>query len=188
MLLLLLAPFTGAGNVRVHPRAYPARVIENGGRVHSTACLTNSALATALAGRRRSPPRLSSMLAPINHASTPRKCRDLCREPLRHVATDVTARQRRATSSRGRWTWYTGSAVANVDVAWDRPGHVLQGIQLDGGKLRFAPCVPGGWPRFTRWTIANGRRPSTSWWRTRETPPPVLYRVESSTASSCRMG
>ena len=139
MMLLFSPPFTGAGNDPGYIRAYPAGVRENGGQY--THGVLWSALATALAGDGDRATALLSMLAPIKHASTPEKMRAYAVEPY-VVAADVYAAK--GNVGRGGWTWYTGSAAWMYRIAL---GHVL-GIQLEGGKLRFAPCVPRAWPRY----------------------------------------
>jgi cyclic beta-1,2-glucan glucanotransferase len=139
MMLLFDPPFTGQGNDPGYIRAYPAGVRENGGQY--THGVLWSALATALSGDGDRATEMISMLAPINHASTPEKMRSYVVEPY-VVAADVYAAP--GNVGRGGWTWYTGSAAWMYRIAL---GHIL-GIQLEGGKLRFAPCVPKGWPHY----------------------------------------
>jgi cyclic beta-1,2-glucan synthetase len=139
MMLLFSPPFTGGGNDPGYIRAYPAGVRENGGQY--THGVLWSALATALAGDGDRATAMLSMLAPINHASTPEKMRQYMVEPY-VVAADVYAAE--GNVGRGGWTWYTGSAAWMYRIAL---GDVL-GIQREGGKLRFAPCVPRAWPSY----------------------------------------
>ena len=139
MMLLFSPPFTGAGNDPGYIRAYPAGVRENGGQY--THGVLWSALATALAGDGDRAAAMISMLGPVSHASTPEKMRAYAVEPY-VVAADVYAAK--GNIGRGGWTWYTGSAAWMYRIAL---GHIL-GIQLEGGKLRFAPCVPRAWTRY----------------------------------------
>jgi cyclic beta-1,2-glucan synthetase len=139
MMLLFSPPFTGAGHDPGYIGAYPAGVRENGGQY--THGVLWSALATALSGDGDRATAMLSMLAPINHASTPEKMRAYAVEPY-VVAADVYAAK--GNIGRGGWTWYTGSAAWMYRIAL---GHVL-GIQLEGGKLRFAPCVPRAWRHY----------------------------------------
>ena len=139
MMLLFSPPFTGGGNDPGYIRAYPAGVRENGGQY--THGVLWSAQATALAGDGDRATAMLSMLAPIHHASTPEKMLQYAVEPY-VVAADVYAAP--GNVGRGGWTWYTGSAAWMYRIAL---GDIL-GIQLEGGKLRFAPCVPRAWPRY----------------------------------------
>jgi cellobiose phosphorylase len=139
MMLLFSPPFTGIGNDPGYIRAYPPGVRENGGQY--THGVLWSALATALAGDGDRAAAMLSMLAPINHASTRETMLRYAVEPY-VVAADVYAAP--GNMGRGGWTWYTGSAAWMYRIAL---GDVV-GIQLEGGKLRFAPCIPRAWRRY----------------------------------------
>ena len=45
-------------------------------------------------------------------------------------------------TGRGGWTWYTGSAGWMYRLAVES----LLGLRREGDKMRFAPCLPPGWP------------------------------------------
>jgi cyclic beta-1,2-glucan synthetase len=139
IMLLFSPPFTGVGNDPGYIRAYPAGVRENGGQY--THGVLWSALATALAGDGDRATAMLSMLGPIHHASTREKMLRYAVEPY-VVAADVYAAP--GNVGRGGWTWYTGSAAWMYRIAL---GNIL-GIQLEGGKLRFAPCVPRAWRHY----------------------------------------
>src|SRR5262249_23198211 len=47
-------------------------------------------------------------------------------------------------TSRGGWTWYTGSAGWLYRVALE----TILGFQLRGDKLSLNPCIPHHWPGF----------------------------------------
>jgi cellobiose phosphorylase len=139
IMLLFSPPFEGAGNDPGYIGAYPAGVRENGGQY--THGVLWSALATALAGDGDKATAMLSMLGPIHHASTPETMLQYAVEPY-VVAADVYAAP--GNVGRGGWTWYTGSAawMYRIGVA-----HIL-GIQLEGGKLRFTPCIPKAWRSY----------------------------------------
>jgi cyclic beta-1,2-glucan synthetase len=139
MMLLFSPPFSGAGNDPGYIRAYPAGVRENGGQC--THGVLWSALATALSGDGDRAAAMISMLGPVSHGSTPAKMRAYAVEPY-VVAADVYAAP--GNVGRGGWTWYTGSAAWMYRIAL---GNIL-GIQLEAGKLRFAPCVPRAWKHY----------------------------------------
>ena len=139
IMLLFSPPFEGAGNDPGYIGAYPPGVRENGGQY--THGVLWSALATALAGDGDKATAMLNMLGPIHHASTPEAMQRYAVEPY-VVAADVYAAP--GNVGRGGWTWYTGSAswMYRIGVA-----HIL-GVQLDGGKLRFAPCIPKAWRSY----------------------------------------
>ena len=139
IMLLFSPPFEGAGNDPGYIGAYPPGVRENGGQY--THGVLWSALATALAGDGDRAAAMLSMLGPIHHASTPETMLRYAVEPY-VVAADVYAAPDNV--GRGGWTWYTGSAAWMYRIAL---AHVL-GIQLEGGKLRFTPCIPKAWRSY----------------------------------------
>ena len=139
IMLLFFPPFEGAGNDPGYIGAYPPGVRENGGQY--THGVLWSALATALSGDGDKATAMLSMLGPIHHASTPETMLQYAVEPY-VVAADVYAAP--GNVGRGGWTWYTGSAAWMYRIA---TGHIL-GIQLEGGKLRFTPCIPRAWRSY----------------------------------------
>ena len=142
MMLLFTPPFEGKGQDPGYIRAYPAGIRENGGQYTHGALW--SVLATALQGDGDRAAALLGMLNPIHHASSPEAMSRYAVEPY-VVAADVSAAPGKV--GRGGWTWYTGSAAWMYRIGLE---HLL-GIQLDGGKLRFAPCLPAAWRRYEAW-------------------------------------
>ena len=140
IMLLFSPPFlSGVGSDPGYIGAYPPGVRENGGQY--THGVLWSALAMALSGDGDRAAALLSMLGPIHHAATPETMLRYVVEPY-VVAADVYAAKDNV--GRGGWTWYTGSAswMYRIGLA-----HIL-GIQLEGGKLRFTPCVPRAWRSY----------------------------------------
>src|SRR4029453_3154953 len=84
---------------------------------------------------------LLTMLLPIHHASDSEAMKRYAVEPY-VVAADVYAAPGKV--GRGGLTWYTGSAAWMYRIGLE----YLLGIQLEGGKLRFSPCVPRAWRRY----------------------------------------
>ncbi len=98
-------------------------------------------MAAALEGEGDRAAALLGMLGPIHRASTKEGAERYAVEPY-VVAADIYSAPGKV--GRGGWTWYTGSAAWMYRIALE---HVL-GIQLDGGALRFAPCLPVAFRRY----------------------------------------
>jgi cellobiose phosphorylase len=77
----------------------------------------------------------------VNHARTPEGAATYKVEPY-VVAADIYALA--PHTSRGGWTWYTGSAGWMYRLVVES----LLGLKLEGDRLRFAPCLPPGWNEF----------------------------------------
>ncbi|MEK7751286.1 MAG: glycosyl hydrolase family 65 protein, partial [Acidobacteriota bacterium] len=75
------------------------------------------------------------------HATTPGALAAYKVEPY-VVAADVYALS--PHTGRGGWTWYTGSAGWMYRLILES----LLGLRLEGGRLRFAPCLPADWAEF----------------------------------------
>jgi cellobiose phosphorylase len=82
------------------------------------------------------------MINPINHSLSPDAANKYKVEPY-VVAADVYAKAPHV--GRGGWTWYTGSAGWLYRLITES----ILGLQLEGERLRIAPCIPRGWNGFT---------------------------------------
>jgi cellobiose phosphorylase len=81
------------------------------------------------------------MINPVNHSRSAEETATYKVEPY-VVAADVYAVP--PHTGRGGWTWYTGSAAWMYRLIVES----LLGLRLEGGKLRFAPCLPADWEGF----------------------------------------
>lgn len=137
--LLFTPPFDRSSPDPGYIKGYPAGVRENGGQYTHAALW--SVIAFAGLGEGNKAAALFWMLNPINHARTRADMQRYKVEPY-VVAADVYS----ATGhvGRGGWTWYTGSA------GWmQRAGiEAILGVRIEGGSLRFEPCIPSSWPGF----------------------------------------
>jgi cyclic beta-1,2-glucan synthetase len=138
-ILLFTPAFEHSDHDPGYIQAYPAGVRENGGQYTHGVLWT--VMATALLGDGERALALLDMLNPIHHADTADKARRYAVEPY-VVAADVYNAP--GAQGRGGWTWYTGSAAWMYRITLE---HVL-GIQLAGGRLVFAPCIPPSWRRY----------------------------------------
>ena len=84
---------------------------------------------------------LTAMINPLNHALTPEAVATYKAEPY-VVAADVYALA--PHTGRGGWTWYTGSAGWMYRLVVES----LLGLNREGDRLRFAPCLPPDWNEF----------------------------------------
>lgn len=84
---------------------------------------------------------LLSMINPINHSKTSEAIAIYKVEPY-VLAADVYAGAPHA--GRGGWTWYTGSAGWMYRLIVES----FLGLQQEGGKLKFVPCIPEEWKSF----------------------------------------
>jgi len=120
-------------------KGYVPGIRENGGQyTHAAAWVV---LATALQGRGDRAVELWNLINPVYHATTADEVQRYKVEPY-VVCADVYGAP--PHTSRGGWTWYTGSAGWLYRVAIE----TILGFQLQGGTLRFDPSVPTHWPRF----------------------------------------
>jgi cellobiose phosphorylase len=100
---------------------------------------------------------LLGMINPINHSLSADAMSIYKVEP--YVATaDVYAEPPHV--GRGGWSWYTGSAGWLYRLITES----ILGLQLEGDRLRIAPCIPRSWDGFTviyryRETSYSCRRP-----------------------------
>ena len=81
------------------------------------------------------------MLNPINHATTRVSVHRYKVEPY-VIAADIYSVAPHV--GRGGWTWYTGSAGWMYRAGLES----ILGFQLQGSRLKMAPCIPANWPGF----------------------------------------
>jgi cyclic beta-1,2-glucan synthetase len=84
---------------------------------------------------------LLQMINPVSHGNTAEKIANYKVEPY-VLAADVYSREPHA--GRGGWTWYTGSAGWLYRLITES----FFGLQQEGDKLKFIPCVPKEWQSF----------------------------------------
>ncbi|MGH6996379.1 MAG: GH36-type glycosyl hydrolase domain-containing protein, partial [Stellaceae bacterium] len=121
-------------------KGYVPGVRENGGQYTHAAVWV--AMALAESGRVDDAWRIARMLNPINHTFDIGAARRYRLEPYA-IAADVYAAD--SHTGRGGWSWYTGSAGWMYRLLTES----LLGLQRDGDRLAFAPCVPDDWRRWS---------------------------------------
>jgi len=121
-------------------RGYVPGVRENGGQYTHAAIW--AAMAFAALGNNARAWELTAMINPVNHALTAEGVRTYVVEPY-VVAADVYALA--PHTGRGGWTWYTGSAGWMYRLIVES----LLGLNLEGERLRLAPCLPPEWNEFS---------------------------------------
>ncbi|HEY3180029.1 MAG TPA: glycosyl hydrolase family 65 protein, partial [Casimicrobiaceae bacterium] len=136
LIQLLDPPFDTSALEPGYIRGYVPGVRENGGQYTHSAVWT--AMAFAALGDSARAWELTTMINPINHARTPKEAATYKVEPY-VVAADVYALA--PHTGRGGWTWYTGSAGWVYRLVVES----LLGLNLEGDRLRFAPCLPPHW-------------------------------------------
>jgi cellobiose phosphorylase len=136
---LLDPPFDASSLNPGYIKGYVPGVRENGGQYTHGAIW--AAMAFAFLGDARRAWELLAMINPVNHAGSPEAVATYKVEPY-VVAADVYAVSPHA--GRGGWTWYTGSAGWLYRLIVES----LLGLELEGNKLRLAPCLPADWQGF----------------------------------------
>ncbi len=136
---LLDPPFDKSALNPGYIKGYVPGVRENGGQYTHAAVWT--VMAFAALGDSRRAWELFDLINPVNHASSAAAIAIYKVEPY-VVAADVYAVA--PHTGRGGWTWYTGSAGWLYRLIVES----LLGLQLEVGKLRFAPCLPADWETF----------------------------------------
>ncbi len=135
-LVLLFDPPFDAGPLRPgYVKGYLPGVRENGGQyTHAAAWVVK-----ALAGLGRGDEAFAAfdLLNPIRMPA------DRYRGEPYVLAGDVYSRPPHV--GRAGWTWYTGAAGWVYRVGLED----LLGLRREGDKLRFDPCVPAAWSKFT---------------------------------------
>jgi len=139
LIKLLEPPFDQADMDPGYIKGYLPGVRENGGQYTHAAVW--AAAAFAARGDAQRAHELFAMINPLNHGDSAEKIATYKVEPY-VVAADVYGVAPHV--GRGGWTWYTGSAGWLYRFIVES----MLGLHLDGGRLRFAPCVPASWPAF----------------------------------------
>jgi cyclic beta-1,2-glucan synthetase len=98
-------------------------------------------IAFAMLGQADKAAQLFSLLNPINRTTTRAGVQRYKVEPYA-IAADVYSVA--PHTGRGGWTWYTGSAGWMYRAGLE----YILGFQLQGSRLRLAPCIPAHWPGF----------------------------------------
>ncbi len=136
---LLDPPFDKSALNPGYIKGYVPGVRENGGQYTHAAIW--AAMAFARLGDRRRAWELFRMINPVNHARSAEEAATYKVEPY-VVAADVYAVP--PHTGRGGWTWYTGSAAWMYRLIVES----LLGLERQGDKLWFAPCLPADWEGF----------------------------------------
>ncbi len=120
-------------------KGYVPGVRENGGQyTHAAVWMI---MAFAKLGNNEYVWELLNMINPVNHGTTAEKIAVYKVEPY-VLAADVYSREPHA--GRGGWTWYTGSAGWLYRLITES----FLGIQVEGNKMKFSPCIPKEWESF----------------------------------------
>ena len=120
-------------------KGYVPGVRENGGQyTHAAVWMI---MAFAKLGHKERVWDLLQMINPINHGNTAQKTAVYKVEPY-VLAADIYSREPHA--GRGGWTWYTGSSGWLYRLIIES----FLGLQQEGDKLKFIPCIPKEWKSF----------------------------------------
>lgn len=120
-------------------KGYLPGVRENGGQyTHAAVWMI---MAFARLGNNERVWELLDMINPVNHGKTVEEIAVYKVEPY-VLAADVYSREPHA--GRGGWTWYTGSAGWLYRLITES----FLGLQKEGNKLKFIPCIPKKWTSF----------------------------------------
>ena len=139
-IIKLLEPaFDKSGLNPGYIKGYVPGVRENGGQyTHAAVWMI---MAFARLGDNKRVWELLNMINPVNHGKTAEAIAIYKVEPY-VLAADVYARTPHA--GRGGWTWYTGSAGWMYRLITES----FLGLQQEGNKLKFVPCIPAEWESF----------------------------------------
>jgi cyclic beta-1,2-glucan synthetase len=121
-------------------RGYVPGVRENGGQYTHSAVW--AAMAFAQLGDRRRAWELLDIINPVKRARTADEVATYKVEPY-VLAADIYGVP--PHTSRGGWTWYTGSAGWMYRLVLES----LLGLRVHAGQLRVAPLLPESWNGFT---------------------------------------
>jgi cellobiose phosphorylase len=136
---LLNPPFDKSELNPGYIKGYVPGIRENGGQyTHAAVWMI---IAFAKLGNHQRVWELLRMINPINHGKTSEDIALYKVEPY-VVAADVYAGETHA--GRGGWTWYTGSAGWLYQLIIES----FLGLELEGDRLKFFPCVPEDWESF----------------------------------------
>ena len=133
---LLTPPFDHTPRDPGYIRAYPPGVRENGGQYTHAATWLGMALAKL--GDGDAAYRIFDLINPIRRSATREDAERYRADPY-VMPADVGG----AAPFEGRagWTWYTGAAA----WSWRLGIEAILGLELLGGALHIAPCLPKGW-------------------------------------------
>jgi cyclic beta-1,2-glucan synthetase len=146
---LFTPPFVKSARDPGYIKSYPPGVRENGGQY--THAATWVVLAFAEMQRGDDAWHCFQLLNPINHALD-RASADLYRVEPYVVAADIYGAGN--LTSRGGWTWYTGSAGWLYRVAIEG----ILGIRVANGHLFVKPALPSNWDGFAaELNLAHGK-------------------------------
>ena len=120
-------------------KGYVPGVRENGGQYTQAAIWL--LMAFARSGKNKRAWDLLDMINPINHSASQTGIAQYKVEPY-VMAADVYALAPHI--GRGGWTWYTGSAGWTYQLITES----LLGLNREGNKLIFEPCIPPEWETF----------------------------------------
>ena len=121
-------------------KAYLPGVRENGGQYTHAACWV--IIAEAMLGFGDKALELFRMINPIEHSRTKEAANKYKVEPF-VISADIYGEGNLA--GRGGWTWYTGSS------SWYYKAGIeyILGLKVQGGILKFEPCIPNSWKEYT---------------------------------------
>ncbi|MDP3010443.1 MAG: hypothetical protein Q8N30_15415 [Methylococcales bacterium] len=139
LILLFTPPFDKTERAPSYIKSYPRGVRENGGQYTHAAIW--SVIAYAMMGDGDQAVELLRMLNPIKRTTTRTGVYAYKVEPY-VLAADIYSEHPHAR--RGGWTWYTGAA------GWFYRAGVesILGLQVQGDKLVFNPCIPKAWQSY----------------------------------------
>lgn len=137
---LLTPPFDQTPRDPGYIRAYPPGVRENGGQY--THAATWLGIAQAGLGDGEGAYRIFDLINPVRRSSDPDQVARYRGEPY-SMPADVGGAP--PFEGRAGWTWYTGAAA----WAWRLGVEAILGLELRDGRLRIAPCLPGGWGGYS---------------------------------------
>jgi cellobiose phosphorylase len=140
LIQLLDPPFDTSDLNPGYIKGYVPGIRENGGQyTHGAIWAT---MAFAKLGDHEQAWELFDMINPVNHGKSPATIATYKVEPY-VIAADVYAVA--PHTGRGGWSWYTGSARWMYRLIIES----LLGIRIEAGNLRFLPCLPQHWEKFT---------------------------------------
>ncbi len=139
LIQLLDPPFDKSTLEPGYIKGYVPGVRENGGQYTHAAIWATTAF--AMLGEKERAWELFGMLNPINRGSQADERERYKVEPY-VMSADIYAAA--PHTGRGGWTWYTGAAGWMYRLSLE----TLLGLQLDGQRLRIAPCVPEHWQSY----------------------------------------
>ena len=140
LIQLLDPPFDKSELNPGYIKGYVPGIRENGGQyTHAAIWMI---MAHAKLGNTVRAWELLNMINPVNHTNSEEAVSIYQAEPY-VVAADVYS----MSNNKGHagWTWYTGSAGWMYQLIMEN----LLGIQMEGNKLKFNPCVPKEWASYS---------------------------------------